>query len=164
MATKHAKLRVCPQQDLRRAIATEPPRSVVKSCRLDPEPCPATFDDVSPNELKRPVVFVNVVFFDAVRQATDDKEATIHDADSAGSVKDFLSFVLCYQVERVRVVDVNPRVGVAFRVVEFAKVDRHVELSVEEAEISVMIGDVNLLLDTAASVGLHQFGGEGPVD
>ena len=116
--------------------------------RLNPQPRPAALDDVLLLKLKLGVVFVNVVLLNAIRQSTHNIEAPLHDTDPTRSVKHFLRGVLTDELQRIRIVDIHPRVGISQRIVEAAEVHRDVQLPALETQVAMMVDDGNLLQHT----------------
>ena len=106
----------------------------------------AALDHVLLQESELAVVLVDIVVFDAVRQAADDVEMAIPNADPSSAVKNFLSLVRRPTSLRVSVsYSVDPGISIAGWIVKLAEVHSNVELPIVEAEVAVMIGDRNLL-------------------
>ena len=100
-----------------------------------------TCHDVSFDESKVFVVFVDVVLFDVVGESAHNKEVIVSTANTASAVEDLLSFVTVDFLQGVRVVDVHPRVGISLGVIELSEVHGDVKFAILKTEVSVVVCD-----------------------
>jgi len=106
--TLHEEIGVGDKQNLWIPVTSEPPAVMGKRRRLNPQMRVPAFHDVLLHELESAVVFVDVVLFDGIRQATDDKEVSISKANSPCAMEEFLRFVSSKLFQGFGVVDVDP--------------------------------------------------------
>lgn len=87
-------------------------------------------DHVALDELEILIIFVGVVLVDVLRQAADDDEAIIVKGHSTGPIEYFGNLVPRHLRQVPRIIDIHPGVGMSLGMVEFAKIDRHIDLAV----------------------------------
>lgn len=136
----------------------------MKRRTLDAHVGPTAGEGVFLYKVELAVVFIDIVLFHALGQAADDKEMVARGVHTPRAMKYLLHFMLGKQFQCLLIVDVHPRVGVAFGIVKIAQIHRHVDPAVLVAEVAVVIGHGNGLLDIAFPIRLHQFRRERPVD
>lgn len=95
-------------QDLRFAVAPEPPAVLPAAGGLYAQKRVAAVEDVALHEGEIGVVFVDVVFFVSLRKSADDVEMAVVVRDSARAVDGFRDGVFGEQGEIVCGVDVDP--------------------------------------------------------
>lgn len=110
------------------------------------------------------VVFVNVVFWDAIRQTADDEEVSVADSDASGAIDNFGSRVAGQFFEAGGVIGKDPRVSVTCRIIELSKVYSDEQFAVVIAKVAMMVGNRNGLQYFSLQICFDELGGEGPKD
>jgi hypothetical protein len=139
--SKEAERLVCFQQHSGVSVTPKPPTAVGEGRRLNAHQGVAAVDDVLSHKSEIGVVLVRIVLLDSFGQSANDEESPATSGDPAGAVKHLPSLMPPQKRKIVSAVYVDPRVGVALRIIELAQVDGHVDLAINVAEIAMVVGD-----------------------
>ena len=90
-------------------------------------------------EFERRVVFIKIIFTNPGWQTTNHDESTLMKSNATRSMGHLGDRVFFQQRQIIRIVDKDPIIRPASRVIEFSEVYRDINFTFEKAQIALMV-------------------------